>query len=64
MQLYLLVASTHEVVDDVGGRRVAAGAAEPFTARKTSDHGAWIVDTAIASNRKPSVMSFQRVFSE
>lgn len=30
MELHFLVAGTHQVIDDMGGRGVAAGAAEPF----------------------------------
>ena len=49
MELNFLVASADEMVDDVRGRGVAAGATEPFLADKTLDDAGGIVDAAIAS---------------
>lgn len=48
MQLDFLVASSHQVVDDVRGGSVAAGAAEPLVAGKALDDTAWVVDTAVS----------------
>lgn len=50
MQLDLLVASTNEVVDNMGGRGIAAGAAEPLVALlvQALDDARRVVDAAIA----------------
>ena len=47
MELYLLMASADKVVDYVGGRGIAAGAAEPLAASQASNNGTWIVYAAI-----------------
>jgi hypothetical protein len=48
MELDLLVSCPNQVVDDMGRRGVATGAAEPFTARKAFDNAAWIVNPAVS----------------
>jgi hypothetical protein len=48
VQLDLLVATSNQVVDDVGGRSVASGAAEPLVASQALDDASWIVDSTIA----------------
>ena len=47
MELYLFMASADQVVDYVGGRGVAASAAEPLTASQASNNGTWIVYAAV-----------------
>ena len=49
MELDFLVSCSDKVVDDVGGRGVASGAAEPFLASQTSDNAAGVVDAAVSS---------------
>ena len=49
MELDFLVACSNEVVDDVGGRGVAAGAAEPFLAGQAFHHAAGVVNAAVSS---------------
>jgi hypothetical protein len=49
MQNDFLVLGTNEVVDDVRGRSVAAGVAEPFCADETFDDGCRGVDTTVAA---------------
>lgn len=48
MKLDLLMAGADQVVDDVRGRGVPTGAAEPLGTTETADDGAWVVDAAIA----------------
>ena len=42
------MASADQVIDDVGGRGVAASAAEPLAASQASNNGAWVVYTAVS----------------
>jgi hypothetical protein len=49
VELDFLVASADQVVDDVGGRGVAASAAEPLVASKTLDDTASTVDATIST---------------
>ena len=49
MQLNLLVASANQMIDDVGGRGVAAGAAEPLVTGEALDDASRIVNTAITA---------------
>ena len=49
MELHLLVASANKVVDDVRGRGIATGAAEPLVAGQALDDTAGVVDAAIAA---------------
>ncbi len=48
VELNLLVTCSNEMVDDMGGRGVASGAAEPFLTRQAFDHAARVVDAAVA----------------
>lgn len=48
MELNFLVTGAHKVVDDVRGRGVTTGAAEPLVARQTFSDTALVVDTAVA----------------
>ena len=47
MQLNFLVASSNEMVDDMGGRSVTTGTAKPLVAGQALDNAARIVNTAI-----------------
>ena len=49
MELNFLVTGAHEVVDDVRGRGVTAGTAEPLVARQTFGDTALVVDAAVAA---------------
>lgn len=51
MQLDFLVAGADEMVDNVRGRRVAAGTAEPLAAGKALDDAAGVVDAAVRACR-------------
>ena len=44
------MASADEMVDDVGGRGVAAGTTEPFAACKASDNTGGIMNAAVAED--------------
>ena len=48
------MASSDKVVDNMGRRGVAAGAAEPFIARETFDNATGVVDSAVP--RKSSIL--------
>ena len=48
MQLHLLVSRSDEVIDDVGGRAVASGAAEPLVASQALDDAGWGVNATVA----------------
>ena len=50
MQLYLLVAGTNEMVNNVGGRGIAASAAEPLAACKASDDTGRIMNATVAED--------------
>jgi hypothetical protein len=51
VQLDLLMASANQMINDVGGRGVAAGAAEPFVAGEALDDASRIVNAAITAQR-------------
>ena len=40
----------NKVIDDMRGRGISAGTAEPFTACKATNNAGWVVDTTIARN--------------
>lgn len=48
MKLDLLVASSYQMVDDVGRRGVAAGTAEPLVASQALDDAGRIVNAAVS----------------
>jgi hypothetical protein len=50
VQLYLLVARTNKVVNNVGGRRVAASAAEPLAACEASDDTGRVMNATVAED--------------
>ena len=50
MQLYLLVAGTNEMVDNVGGRGIAASAAEPLAACQASDDTGRVMNATVAED--------------
>jgi hypothetical protein len=54
VQLHFFMASADQVVDDMGGRGITTGAAEPLVAAKALDYGAWVVDTAISAHNRVS----------
>lgn len=49
MQLNFLVSGSDQMVDDVRGRRVAAGRTEPFVAGQTFDDASRVVDATVAA---------------
>lgn len=48
MELYFLVSRADQVIDDVGGRSIPAGTAEPLAAGETSHNAARIVNATIS----------------
>ena len=42
------MASADKMINDMGGRCIAAGAAEPFAACEASDNTGWIMNAAVA----------------
>jgi hypothetical protein len=49
MKLDLFVTSTYKMVDNVGGRGVASGTAEPLAASEASDDSTRVMDTAVTT---------------
>lgn len=48
VELYFLVSSADEVIDDVGGGGIATGTAKPLATSKTSDNAARVVNTTVS----------------
>jgi hypothetical protein len=49
VELDFLVTGAHKMVNDVRGRRVTAGTAEPLAAGETFDNAAGVVDTTVCA---------------
>jgi hypothetical protein len=60
VELDFLVAGANQVVDDVRGGSVAAGAAEPLVAGQALDDAGGVVDAAVAGGEPVSDQSRAR----